>query len=287
VLDSLRRLGVDLVKLHNGVPHDPALELLRQAARRGMRTAVHPPVTVTARELTEAGARSVEHAAVLFDLIALRPENRGKPVRDLIRAAYFGDSGAALWREYAANETFVDPTLIVFDVTNGYLQGKAYTDPSYARYVSAAQEAHWLRTNPPPQIPAEQIPRIVRSFDELTVPVVGEMRRGGVSLLAGTDVGVRGVVPGFSLHDELALLVRAGLSPMQALQAATRNAAAWFGSLDTLGTVQPGRVADLIILDADPLSDIRNTKRISAVVAAGRYFGRRALDSLLASARRR
>lgn len=95
------------------------------------------------------------------------------------------------------------------------------------------------------------------------------MRAAGLGFLAGTDFGDPFLYPGASLHDELAELVASGLTPMEALQAATRNAAAFFGTLDSLGTVERGKVADLVLLEADPLADIRNTRRIGAVVIHG------------------
>ena len=90
------------------------------------------------------------------------------------------------------------------------------------------------------------------------------------------------VYPGFSLHEELELLVRSGLTPLEALRTATYNPADYLGALDSLGTVSPGKVADLVLLDADPLLDIRNTRRISAVIANGRLFDRAARAGLLA-----
>ena len=102
--------------------------------------------------------------------------------------------------------------------------------------------------------------------------------------LAGTDTpGVPYVFPGFSLHDELALLVaEGGFTPLEALQAATRDPARFFGREKDLGTVEPGKLADLVLLDADPLADIHNTTKIVAVVANGRLLPRRELDRLLA-----
>jgi imidazolonepropionase-like amidohydrolase len=91
------------------------------------------------------------------------------------------------------------------------------------------------------------------------------------------DVPLAFVHPGISLHDEVALLVRAGLTSMQALQSATREPAAYLGALDSLGTIQPGRLADLVLLDADPLADIRNTRSIHRVIANGRVVDRAAL----------
>jgi imidazolonepropionase-like amidohydrolase len=111
--------------------------------------------------------------------------------------------------------------------------------------------------------------------------MVGEMKRAGVPILAGTDTaaGVR-VYPGFSLHDELGLLVQAGLTPMEALQAATLNAGKFLGLADT-GTIEKGKRADLVLLDGNPLRDIGNTRKIQSVVLAGRYFSRADLDHLL------
>jgi imidazolonepropionase-like amidohydrolase len=89
------------------------------------------------------------------------------------------------------------------------------------------------------------------------------------------------VFPGFSLHQELALFVKAGLTPMQTLQTATLNPAKFMGRLADLGTVEKGKLADLVLLDANPLDDIANTRRIRAVVLAGRYFARADLDRML------
>ena len=106
------------------------------------------------------------------------------------------------------------------------------------------------------------------------------MHRAGVRILAGSDAPWL-VVPGFSLHDELELLVKAGFTPGNALQAATRDVAEFLGLQGSLGTIEAGKVADLVLLDANPLEDIRNTQRISGVCLQGRWFDREALDGLL------
>jgi imidazolonepropionase-like amidohydrolase len=114
--------------------------------------------------------------------------------------------------------------------------------------------------------------------------LVGAMRRAGVGILAGTDSPLRNSPPGFGLHGELEYLVRAGLTPMEALRAATIEPARYFGMLDSLGTVAPGKVADLVLLDASPLTDIRNTRKIAAVIANGRLFDSKARETLLRTA---
>ena len=111
--------------------------------------------------------------------------------------------------------------------------------------------------------------------------MVGEMNSAGVKLLAGTDTAYGYPVAGFALHDELALFVHAGLSPMEALQTATINPAKFFGKETELGTIEKGKLADLILLEADPLADISNTKKINAVVLNGRLFDRNGLGKML------
>ena len=112
------------------------------------------------------------------------------------------------------------------------------------------------------------------AFFQAELKMIGDMNRAGVPMLAGTDTaaGVR-VYPGFSLHEELSLLVEAGLTPMQALQSATRNAGIFFGLPDT-GTIAKGNRADLVLLTANPLDKIENARKIESVVLNGRYLSR-------------
>ena len=100
-------------------------------------------------------------------------------------------------------------------------------------------------------------------------------------MLTGTDPPTRDVFPGFSLHDELSLLVKAGLTPLQALQSATLNAAKCLGLSGSQGMIEKGKVADLVLLDADPLADIANTRKIAAVVVTGKFMPKTALEELL------
>ena len=119
---------------------------------------------------------------------------------------------------------------------------------------------------------------------ETGAAVTETMHRTGVTLMAGSDVGLPNLFPGFSFHDELALLVEAGLTPFEALQAATRNAAEGMGLGGNVGTIEVGKLAELVLLDADPLAAITNTTRIAAVVVSGRLLERVELDELLQAA---
>ncbi len=117
-----------------------------------------------------------------------------------------------------------------------------------------------------------------------SLQIVGKMQAVGVRIMAGADIAAPNVFPGSSLHDDLSFLVKADLTPMQALQAATRNPAEFLGKLQTQGTIEQGKFADLLLLDADPLADIGNTKRIRALILRGKLLNRAALDGLLVSA---
>jgi imidazolonepropionase-like amidohydrolase len=128
---------------------------------------------------------------------------------------------------------------------------------------------------------AEQIPDAGVYRDE----EVHRARTLGVRLLAGTDITIPYTYPGFSLHDELKLLVEAGLSPMQALETATVNPALLLGLSKTWGRVEPGYTANLVLLNADPLADISNTSNIYSVVVNGEFLNRARLDQLLSDAK--
>ena len=108
------------------------------------------------------------------------------------------------------------------------------------------------------------------------------MHKAGVRLMPGTDVASLLIYPGYSLHDELQLLVKdVGLTPMEAIISATRYPAEFFGMQKTLGTIEKGKIADLVLLEENPLADIKNTKQIAAVVLHGRYFSKEALGKML------
>lgn len=153
------------------------------------------------------------------------------------------------------------------------------------RYLHPLLKWQWLEdvNATVSQDPAPEARQAYRDFYRKGLELTGAAHRAGVKVLAGTDY----IVPGADLHRELVQLVAAGLSPAEALKTATVNPALYFGLEDEYGSVDPGRVADLILLDANPLHDIRNAQRIRAVVFNGNLYDRGVLDGLHARVRER
>ena len=269
-VDSLARLGVDFVKIHNRLSRASFFAIAEEVKKRGWVFAGHLPDSVTVVEAAEAGQRSLEH---LFgipsvcrpdELEALKPAH---PIQRFLGACATSDPTAD-FRRIANATTWVTPTLVV-----GYpisiLPDTILPADSTNRYRSAAlRQFQRLMMTVPKNVPAEA-GVVGRRIFAKRVELIGALHRAGVHLLTGSDSPDRNAFPGVSLHDELALFVQGGLSPIDALRAATLEPARYFNATDSLGTVGPGMVADLVLLDADPLLDIANTRRISAVVANG------------------
>ena len=148
------------------------------------------------------------------------------------------------------------------------------------RYIPDATRQEWIKeANGNSAEDTENQRKLFAS----SFPLVHRMHRAGVQLLAGTDSGIEFRFPGFDLHTELALLVEAGLTPMEALQTATINPARWLGVEKTLGTVEKEKIADLVLLDANPLDDIHNTQKATAVIVNGRLISKSGLQAMLAN----
>ncbi|HUE96864.1 MAG TPA: alpha/beta fold hydrolase, partial [Longimicrobiaceae bacterium] len=190
---------------------------------------------------------------------------------------------AALAERFVRNKTWVVPNLMTARLPSEL--GRGWREDSYARFLTPG-ERRWFESA------AEVYARDLGGAEEQAPvsrwarEVTRAMHRAGVSMLAGSDAGAWGIFWGIGLHQELELLVDAGLTEAEALRTATLGPAEFLAATDSIGTVEPGKVADLVLLEANPLEDIRNTQRIAAVVLRGRYLDREALDGLLAVAER-
>jgi imidazolonepropionase-like amidohydrolase len=176
-----------------------------------------------------------------------------------------------LFAKLKRNGTWVVPTLVAqFEISRW--PKREVPGDSFAAYLPDTLRAYVAAIFPVPDSIPEGADSVGTALFEKRLALVGTLYRAGVGVMPGTDAPLRNSPPGFGLHRELALLVRAGLSPFEALRAATLDAARFLGLSDSLGRIARGQVADLILLDANPLEDVRNLQRIRAVVANGRWF---------------
>jgi Amidohydrolase family len=191
----------------------------------------------------------------------------------------------ALFDEFKKNGTWQVPTLTVNRLW-GRLDDNSLRSDKRLAYIDKKSKERWQeRIEPQTRRWGYAEYQLQRSLFAADQHIVGFMFRAGVPIMAGTDAMNPYCFPGFSLHDELALLIDSGMTPLSALQAATINPARFLGRTDDLGIVAPGKIANMVLLDADPLADIRNTTRIRAVWLEGRLFDRASLDRILEEAR--
>jgi imidazolonepropionase-like amidohydrolase len=263
-VDSLARAGADFVKVYTLMPPELFRAAAARARERGMPLAGHVPGEVDPRDAARAGMRSMEH---------MRAELGGFCTRTTAAAC---DSIIPVLREHRVWQT---PTLLPRWV-RAHMDSVNAADARLAALPTVVRD-YWIgeRAGKLAERTADDWRRLRGEHDEERW-LAGYLHRNGLALLAGSDAGVPFSHPGAGLHDELAMLVEAGLTPMEALQAATRNAAQALGA-DSLGTLEVGKVADVVLLAANPLDDIRNTRRIVAVVIGGRVRGRAALDVMM------
>lgn len=266
----LKRRGVDLVKVHNFTPRDAFFAIVDEARRQQLPVAGHVPLKVTIQEGVDAGMVSIEHLSEdgrvwkscsggpqyrpdacrpFFELLARRRVWQTPTLIGMAELAVIGTPASAISRDQLAyaNKRFLD--------------------------MHAGNQAIFLKQ--------PEIIGILKNLTEVAKVVTRDMARAGVGILAGCDA----MIAGFCVHDELALMVAAGMPALAALQTATINPARYLGRETRFGTVAPGKLADLVMLDANPLDNIANVRRIRAVITAGRYFDRSGLNQLLAQAR--
>ena len=290
---ELKAAGVDFIKVYSSLPKDLYLAVAAAARSERIPFVGHVPYPVTAAEASDAGQRSLEHltevdVSTSSEEEGIKVEEREAmnqkhgyipdPVR--LKSTFDSAKAAALFERFRKNNTWQVPTLIVFYEERRLAEPGLVGNDSLLVYIPKLLRNYWR------SLPTDIAVKMVALY-AIHSDLVGRLNRAAVPILAGSDSPNPFVYPGFSLHDELGLLVRSGLSPAEALRTATINPATFLGVTDSLGTVARGKVADLVLLDANPLEDIANTRRIRAVIQDGRLLDRRALDAMLAGARLR
>src|SRR5262245_35468659 len=305
---TLSRAGSECIKVHDRVPREAYLAIAEEARRVGLPLVGHVPLAVPTLAATNAGQRSLEHQVGLRGCSAaeeevMRREATQNVVAEALRSGDFSlipetiaRNGSLildrldprrcrdLYRAFARNGTYLDPTLVT-QVALTFIDDLAGREDPRMKYIPASEREFWkpekgmlTRYRTPAYISYRK-----REY-AATLEHIPAARDAGVSFLAGTDMWLPYVYPGFSTHDELRLFVTAGLSPLEALRTATLNPARLLHLESRLGSVEEGKAADLVLLDGDPLADITRTSGIAAVIAGGKLLRRGDLEALLRTA---
>jgi imidazolonepropionase-like amidohydrolase len=295
---DLKRRGAEFIKIISVPSKEVFFAVADEARKQNIPFAGHLPFQVSAQEASNAGMRSIEH--LLYSAFSLSFSSKEDDLRvRLIAAEDKGDSVAwekiahesdatydkekatQLFQTLKRNGTWVTPTLASLDIT-AHPEDWSADDPQLA-FVPPSLAKQWRDSmqDPEMKVRAAWLARQAANDWRLT----GELHHAGIPLLVGSDSLDAFVIPGESLHRELGELVRAGLTPAEALSAATSGAATFLGREHDLGTVETGKIADLVLLDGSPLENIANTQRVNAVVRAGVYLDRGELDKLLTQAK--
>ena len=285
-VDSLKAQGVDFIKVQSVISHDSYLAAAAEAHIVGLPIVGHVPDKVRIAEVIAAGQKSIEHLMGSFEGCSTEEDKfiSGQGSLKLLLSTQNQKKCDALAAELARTQTWECPTL-AWQRGGEFLDQRDLKHDPLDRYVPAYwRDVTWRRFTEEmmPDLRKDPLP-LRQEYFAGNLKMVGMQHRAGVPFLAGTDSapGVY-ILPGFSLHDELANFVEAGFSPMEALQTATSNPAKFLGTKTASGSIAPGKVADMVLLNANPLDDIRNTQKIEAVITYGRLFDRAALDALLA-----
>jgi imidazolonepropionase-like amidohydrolase len=266
LFDDLARWQVTTVKIYAGTPRPVGKAIIEESHRRGLFVTAHLGA-YSAQDAVADGIDGLEHIWSVFNYVipaevAKEPGHRGRLDLD-------NPICESLLAELAKRKVYVDPTLAVFrnmillpDVT----EVKDHPDNALApKRLREFWPDYLQRSGCPQGGPLEDRRREFAKFQELT----GKLYRAGVPLLAGTDAPEPNVPPGFSLHQELEMLVESGLPPAAALRAATLNNATVLGEQERLGSIAAGKLADIVLVTANPLDDIRNSRKIDLVIRAG------------------
>jgi imidazolonepropionase-like amidohydrolase len=299
---ELKQQGADFIKIISVPSREAFFAIAEEAKKENIPFVGHVPLAVTASEASDAGMHSIEH--IVYSNLSLDCSGKEQELRAAVAEArknhsetatarilteavntYSSEKAAALWATFKKNGTWVTPTLVSIEVQTpqGKTPEEEANDPRL-EFVPPSLRKEWDPRDPKNRASVDDQNWWANQYGNDTRLTL-EMHKAGVPLLAGSDSLDRFVFPGFALHRELALLNQRGLTPLEALRAATSDAAKFLGHAGEFGLVAKGAHADLVLLEENPLEKISNTTRIAAVIRNGIYLDRAALDTLLSQAK--
>ncbi|KAA2242766.1 amidohydrolase family protein [Chitinophaga agrisoli] len=294
IVRSYKQQKADFIKVYNTLGKGIYLAIAGESKKLNIPFEGHVPFSSTAAEASNLGQRSIEHLSdILISVSSKEVEIRKeltisataiqgtiKRMQASFKATetYDDEKAAALFSIFLRNETWQCPTLRNLQIFSSGANLTRLLNDSRLKYFPGSLKETWKKALPA-RIVGDSLQRAM--FFKQSLKLVADMQRAGVKILAGTDLANPFLMPGFSLHDELELMVEAGLSPFEALQTATINPAKFLQKDKDLGSVEKGKIADLILLDANPLESISNTKKIYSVIVNGKFLSRTDVDNLL------
>ena len=282
-VDMLKARGADFVKVQSGVPREAYFAIADEAKKIGIPFEGHVPDAIRASEAVAAGQRTFEHLIGIFE--ASSPDETkylaGKKTVGMFLDTYDPKLEANIISLLAAKQIWQCPTLY-WERGQWLVDAIDYTkDPDLA-YAGKTWVTKWPRSQKSIMQTLDTDPLPVREkFVEHELGIVRRLHAANVPFLAGTDTPADvDVIPGISLHLELQRFVAAGFTPLEALQTATLNPAKFYGRTKDFGTVEQGRIADLVLLRENPLTNIANSRTVTAVIADGRYISQKQLNEM-------
>lgn len=304
VVDSLASAGAGFIKVYSRLTPEEFRAAAAAAKARKLEFAGHVPTLVAVDEALQLNMRTIEHLQMFSTACSSREESLRGDLTAAVASPRAWDSAAVLQRgqlavqietfdrarcqalatRVAKSNTWMVPTIVVLRSTS-FLDDTTLRNDPRVRYIPKFFSASWdPRTDFRFRAVTPEGWAMRKRMYNRQLEIVRLLHDAGAKFLAGTDLSNPWIFPGFSLHDELAHFVANGFTPLEALQAATLNPARFLAATDSLGTVRPGKVADLVLLDGNPLSDIRNVSRVHAVILNGQPLDRAKLDAMLKSA---
>lgn len=300
-INFLDSVGVDLLKAYEMLTPEQFATITKLAREKGLKVTGHVPLSMDVISASNAGLNSMEHMRNLelacasnsdelltqrHELLDFGKNDPGGILRSRIHQAqrqnavenYDENKADSVLKVLAENQTWQIPTL---SLNTGSVR-KHFDQPNFQesfRYLPDSVEQNWKSAIE--NMAGNEISEFTQKYFDWKMNMVSKIHETGIGIMAGTDCPIFFLTPGLSLHDELEVLAEAGLSPLEALKTATFNPAKYFDLENELGSIKENYWADLVILDANPLENIKNTQRINAVIREGKYYGREALDRVL------